>query len=198
MNAPRHQGHYDHRRRAHWALRDVLRGHASGDLPHHRRAPRARRPAHRALSREVHLRRRGIPQDPGEGPREGARRAGLAIRPALAPQRARRRPGRGRGGLHVGHRGEPVPEPRDHHRGRDRGVLPPPTPATLRRAVVRTRRLRPRDRPGAVPRPARADHRRRRLGLRLGAPAFRSRRVRDADPSQRPLPGARSDGGGGA
>ena len=67
-------------------------------------------------------------------------------------------------------------------------------PQAMRRAVVRTRHLRRRDRPAGLSRPARRDHRRRRLGVRLGDAAGRRRDARDARASERPLPRARRDG----
>ena len=90
------------------------------------------------------------------------------------------------------------------HRGRGghRRVRAAPSSPAVRGPVVRTRHLRPCLRSVRVCRPARGDRRRRRLGVRLGAPAARPCRERRPGAPQRPVPracvdrGRRAGGGG--
>jgi hypothetical protein len=61
----------------------------------------------------------------------------------------------------------------------------------VRRAVVRAGDFRPSLKPRGFPRPAHRHHRRRGLGVRLGAAAPRPRQGGDAHPSERQVSRAR-------
>src|SRR5207249_11393173 len=82
----RRQRYHDNRRRPDGTVRCLLRRDARGLLPPDRQPRSSRRPAHGALPGEVHLRRRGLPQDPRQGPREGNGRAGAAVEGAGPPR----------------------------------------------------------------------------------------------------------------
>ncbi len=186
-----HQGHHDHRGRPDGDLRPLLRRNAPRHGADRRRAPGAWRPTDGAVSGEVHLRRRGLPQGARQGSRQVARRAGAPVRAADPPEPSRRR-ARGRERtLRAGDRQGSLSHTIDRHRGGHRRVLTTAAAAGLRAALVRPRDLRRRHRSGGVPRQARDHHRRRRLRVRLGYAAARSRHARDDRPPQRPVPRAR-------
>src|SRR5256886_1676843 len=76
------QRYHDYRRRPDRVVRRLLRGNARGLLPSDRQPRPGGRPAHGAVPGEVHLRRRGLPKGPRQGPGEGDGRASLPVQAA--------------------------------------------------------------------------------------------------------------------
>src|SRR6185437_656264 len=75
----RNSRHHDHWRRADGAVRCVLRRNARGEFAYRRCSSGTGRPTRGAVSREVHLRRRRLPEVSGQGAGARTRRADGAI-----------------------------------------------------------------------------------------------------------------------
>ncbi|CAA9499432.1 MAG: Thioredoxin reductase, partial [uncultured Solirubrobacteraceae bacterium] len=191
---PRHHGH---RRRPGRPGDGVLGRHARGVRADRRLAAADRRPAHRAVPREVDLRRARPYEDPGEGPRRGAAPPGArAVRRAGPPRDHGpddRVGGRHRRPEHEQPRLPAAAQPRGDHRRRPRRLRAQEAAGLRHDAVGGPRSALPRRLEVRVHRQEGADHRRRRLGLRLGHQPAAHRRVRRALPSPRGLSRPRAD-----
>ena len=182
----------DPRRRPLRAVRRLLRGTARHVRAHPRLPARARRAAHRALPGEVRVRHAGLPQDPGEGPRARADRAGHPVRSRARAGGHGAEPDEGGRSLRHRHRqGAPPADADDHRRGGRGRVLAHQDRRGERGVVPREGHPLRGARQVGVRRQAAGHRRRGRLRLRLGAGPHGHGGRHAPRPSTRRVQGAR-------
>ena len=173
-------------------------------MPHRRLARAGRRPGRRGLSREAHLRHRGLPEDQCPGLRRPDRRAGPAVRRRTCASAStsqtleKRRAGR-RADLAALDRPGRLPDPHDHHHRRAWGLRPAHAPDRGPRRLARPRPLLLRQAQVGFRGQALRDRGRRRLGARLdGQPAGHRGDARAGRAPPRSVPRAREHADRGA